>query len=348
MSVTQSDIASKLGVSQFVVSNALRNTDRVSAKTRQRVMEAVEALNYRPNSAARATREGRFGCINLLLSANEVRSALPPKLLFGIESALSAQSVDLTITRVPDEKLADSGYLPRFLCERNCDGVIVNYTDHCPEAFIRQIERNHLPCVWLNNKRDADCVYPDDHHAGELAANQLIERGFRDIVFIDYAHGDGQDPDTHYSSRDREAGYRGAIESHGLRLRIVRPPHNLPVADRLDYSRQWLRQEDRPEAVLCYSEADGMPFVMAAMSTGLKIPTDLFVGVISNRPITMPGYNMTLARVPEYDTGVAVAEALLKKISQPDVPLPPRAIAFKPSRPPPRQDDLVHPCFVHG
>lgn len=335
MPVTQSDIANHLGVSQFVVSHALRNTDRVSTETRRRVMEVAKQLNYRPNSAARATREGKFGCVNLLLSSDMGSSALPARLLFGIESVLSEKSINLTLTRVPDEKLIDSDYLPRFLRERSCDGVIINYTDHCPEAFIEQIEQDRLPCIWLNNKRDGDCVFPDDFHGGRSSTVELIRRGYRDIAYVDYAHGDGTDPDMHYSSQDREAGYREAMCEHGLPERVIRSDRDcpaVPATQRVEESKSWLSRPDRPEAVVCYSEAEGIPVAMSGLSLGIAVPQELYVGVISNRTIEMPGYDMTLAHVPEFRTGVATAEAMLQKIERPDEPLPPRAIEFRPAK----------------
>ena len=99
MSVTIKEIARLTGLSVPTVGNVLgRSADRYSAETRRRVMEAARELGYRPNSSARAMRQGRTGCAALVLSRSrqQTHSYSPAGLLDGLddELALEAGEVD--------------------------------------------------------------------------------------------------------------------------------------------------------------------------------------------------------------------------------------------------------------
>src|SRR6187402_1173289 len=65
--VSQADVAALAGVSSQTVSRVSNGLDNVDASTRDRVVAAMEQLGYRPNSAARALRTGRFRSIGVIL-----------------------------------------------------------------------------------------------------------------------------------------------------------------------------------------------------------------------------------------------------------------------------------------
>jgi DNA-binding LacI/PurR family transcriptional regulator len=71
MSITQAQLAEKLGVSQVSVSLAFKSGhNRLNEKTRSQILKAAEKYGYRPNASARMMRQGRFGSIGLLHSAH--------------------------------------------------------------------------------------------------------------------------------------------------------------------------------------------------------------------------------------------------------------------------------------
>ena len=78
MAATLAQIAEKVGVSRQAVSCALNNrAGQVSEETRQRILTVAEEMAYRPNASARATRTGRLGCVDLLISTSREHSRLP-------------------------------------------------------------------------------------------------------------------------------------------------------------------------------------------------------------------------------------------------------------------------------
>ena len=74
--VTMKMIAERVSVSTMAVSAAFKNSKKVSPETRRKILEAADALGYRPNFHATSMRRGRNGFIGLLLSENPGKSHL--------------------------------------------------------------------------------------------------------------------------------------------------------------------------------------------------------------------------------------------------------------------------------
>ena len=88
--VTIKEIARHTGLSIPTVGNVLgRSASRYSESTRKRILQAAQDLGYKPNSSARAMRQGRFGCAALVLSRSkqQTHSHIPPGLLDGLDDA---------------------------------------------------------------------------------------------------------------------------------------------------------------------------------------------------------------------------------------------------------------------
>src|SRR5471032_949899 len=82
---TLAEVALRAGVTPATVSNVLRNRGRVGATTRQRVLDAVEALGYRPHLAARALAEGRAPTLALMVSS--IANPFYPEFALAVERA---------------------------------------------------------------------------------------------------------------------------------------------------------------------------------------------------------------------------------------------------------------------
>src|SRR5579883_3270772 len=101
MPATLKQIARETGVSIKTVSRILSgHSDLHRPETRERVLKAAQDLGYLFNSSARALRQGRFGCIALVLSADLVFSMTPTGLVGGILDACAAERLHLTLAQL--------------------------------------------------------------------------------------------------------------------------------------------------------------------------------------------------------------------------------------------------------
>lgn len=328
MRSTIEDIASRLGVSKMTVSRALRGVGGLREGTRQRVLEAAKEMGYRPNSSAKAVRNGRFGSIALLASSVQHRGNVLSGAVEAIQDVLAELDYRLTLARLPDEKLTSEEYVPQILRELSADGILISYIQHIPDRLVQLVRDYRVPAVWMNTKWETDCVHPDDREAAQRATQYLLRLGHRKIAYLDFSHDRNPDND-HYSAFDRFEGYAAAMTQVGLAAQQLGPVAEIPPGQRFEAARQALSQPDRPTAIITYSQAHANFVAMAALEQGLRIPQELSIMSFCDvRSISMMGRPMTAMVLPEPEIGKCAVEMLLKRIERPDRALPARVHPF--------------------
>jgi len=341
VSVTIKEIAKRTGLSVPTVGNVLgRAASRYSAETRKRVLEAAQAMGYKPNSSARAMRNGRIGCAALVLSRShqQVVSHIPPGLLDGLDDELAQHNMHLTVSRLTDEELSRDDYLPKVLREYMADGMIVNYTHEIPNGMLDLIHAHHTPAVWMNAKLRSDCVHPDDAGASEAATRELIALGHHRIAFVHLIEPgvfeglpfEQARPRFHYSAGDRAEGYVRAMLAAGLSPRVAYHDRFVLEQESIQACRALLSGADRPTAVLSYSDRDVGPLLIAAAQLGLSVPRDLSVLMFFPFEAPMAGVRVSAAQVPTAEVGRRAVRMLLRKMESPDEPCAPVAVPYGP------------------
>jgi DNA-binding LacI/PurR family transcriptional regulator len=317
--ITQGQIAAATGVSNYVVSHALRDSTKVALQTRQRVQRVARQMGYRTNTSARVTRTGRHYAIALLQSAWQHRSYLPQALVHAMHGESIRHQTQFTIGMLPDEELTDAGFVPRILNEWSADGLLINYISKIPERMVELIGQHVIPAIWLNTKRNSDCVYPDDHAAGRTLAEHLLGCGARRIAFVQLVSPD------HYSVRDRRRGVADAVHAAGLELMRLDPRY-----DRHVEHHQWpeictalLDRPDRPDAIISYTHAALTPLLLTAQRLGIDVPSQLRLATFGEGAVTTLGYPICTVTLPEPQMGRTAVQMLLQKIDKPEEPLAP-------------------------
>jgi len=327
MRVTLKDIAERSGFSVPTVSQILNNNAHLfKAGTRKRVLAAARELGYRPNSAARTMRSGRFGCVALLQSTDYVRSNLPRGLLDGIHDGLADQGLILMLAKLPDEKLTSEGYVPTILRQWTADALIIDYNINVPDRMSRLIREHGIPSVWINTKGNADCVRPDDFEAGQRATKALLKLGHERIAYADF-HFDP--PQKHYSRADRYEGYAKGMKEAGLKPILLAPKWPKRAQDAVDVARRHLAPAGRPTAVVAYSAQTGAAaFMLAARDMGLDVPADLSVVTFHDEPVDVFMRPVATMTVPVYEVGTSAVSVLLKKLASPERAVKPVVLRF--------------------
>ncbi len=325
---TLEEVAAAAGVSRNTVSRVLSGRTKAiwpgTAARARHIRRVAARLAYRPHGAARAMSRGRFGCAALLLSTEAGRSTLPTTLLDSIHDALARRDMHLMVAKLPDEKLTSEGFVPKVLREWMSDGLLINYNRDIPRRMIELIEEHRIPAVWINCKRDADCVHPDDFGGGKAAAEHLLRLGHRRIAYAEFS----TDPQArHYSEVDRREGYAEAMRAAGLPPRLLRPEPLSHGPDRVQLARRWLAGGDRPSAVVAYAFAEAVHH--AATAAGLRVPHDLSVIGFAQRPDYAICATPSAVVIPAGQLGEAAVEMLADKMARPPEPLPPRVLAVR-------------------
>jgi LacI family transcriptional regulator len=325
MAITLKRIAEHCGLSLQTVGAVLSGKASLfRPETVARVQAAAAELGYRPNSAAKAMRSGRFHAAALVLSDNPWRSTLFRPQITGMDHALLAAGMHLVHALIPENDLRERGQVPKIIGELMADGLLINYNTGIPDALDQVITKHRLPAIWMNAKRVRDCVYPDDEGAGRLATEHLLKLGHRRIAYVDYCHATTQ-PDQHYSAWDRQAGYEQAMHAAKLMPRVITSP-----AKQLPITRAWLSASDRPTAVVTYCEREAEPILYAATAVlGMQVPRDLSIVTIADDPVDHTGVSLATVILPRYDLGKVAVEMLVERIAAPKRALAARALPVR-------------------
>ena len=333
MSVTQKQIADRLGLSQMTVSYALRGSQLVADDTREQVQAAAREMGYRLNSSARAIRKGRCGCVAILESTAQYRSSFFGGALFdGIHDALAARDIHVTVAKLPDHFLTDEEYVPKILREFMADGILINYFADIPPRLIELIDRYEMPAVWINSRQAHDCVYLDDYRGGREAAERLIALGHKRIGYADYGHyrppSLAPDKAVHYSIIDRFLGYRDAMTEYDCTPLDLNPTGHIRGEAVIPCIREWLNKPDRPTAVICYGRRTATQLLHIAGSQGFRVPDDLSLLMFANTTSTELGIPLDTMEHGWEHMGRTASEMLLAKIDNPTRRLPSRPLRF--------------------
>lgn len=323
--VTLEEIAAAAGVSRNTVSRALNGKTKEiwpsTVRRANRIRRIAARMGYRPNSAARAMGRGRFGCAALLLSTEPGRSTLPGRLLDGVHNALAGHDMSLALAKMPDEALTDEAFVPKVLRELMADGLLINYNREVPAKMIELIDDQGIPAIWINSKREKDCVHPDDLGAGQAATEHLLSLGHRHIAYVSFSPVGSP---KHYSEADRQAGYEAAMARAGLKPRLIQPGAGEEPGDRLAWARRWLAGPDRPTGIVAYAHG---PLVKYAASTlGLRAPDDLSVLSFAEQQEVGLGEPDTTMVIPAAAMGKTAVEMLVERLRAPSEGLEPRVL----------------------
>ena len=311
---TINDVAAHAGVSIKTVSRVLNGEQAVRPDTRQRVREAVEALNYRPSRSARSLASGRSYLIGLLYhnpSANYVvdvqHGALDKCLEHGFH--LFSHPTDLY-----DPDLG--GMVANLVHQANLDGLILTPPLCSSAPLLAELDRQHIPFVRVS---PVDLTHPspyvlmDDVQASRDMTNYLIELGHRRIAHI-FGHPD------HAASEQRLEGFRSALAEHGLTA-----DPSLIVEGRFSFetgracAQKLLGLADPPTAIVAANDDLAAGAVMAAHEAGLGVPEDISVAGFDDTHVSRVVWPpLTTVHQPIYDLANAAADLLLKRLAGDD------------------------------
>jgi len=327
------DVAKRAGVGVGTVSRVLNDHPFVSDATRQKVLSAIEALDYTPSPIAR-----RLSLRKTLTIAVIVPFFTRPSFverLRGVEFALADSEYDLVLFNVETTGKRDAYFrdVPR---RERVDGLlIISLSPH--DADVERFLQAEVPTVLVDahHPRLSRAVI-DDVAGGRLATQHLIEQGHRKIAYVsDYL----ENPFNFVSSRDRYEGYRQALNAAGIPFRIdyhQQGEHGRQEAR--ESVRALLSLEDPPTAIFAASDTQAIGVLEAAQDAGLSVPEDL--SVIGYDDIEIAEYlQLTTIRQPLFASGVEGVELLLEAIANPQatggkVELPTRLVVRQTTGPP--------------
>ncbi len=265
---TRKDVARLAGVSDAVVSYVINHGPRpVATTTRERVVAAIEQLNYRPNASARALRLRRTDVIGLMVP--DISNPFFSEFAKVVQEHLYSRGYALIVADSSAEA-GREGAQVRALLERQVDGVI-DYGVQDAEGLSLLTEA-HVPVVSMDSQMErprVPTIAIDDYAASMDAVRHLAGHGHTRI-----GHASG--PQGVPVSQARYRGWRDALAELSLPIDsslVVNTPFSR--AGGADGARELLSRADAPTAIFVASDLQGMGALYACNLLGLDVPGDV-------------------------------------------------------------------------
>ncbi|MBM7581620.1 LacI family transcriptional regulator [Caldicoprobacter guelmensis] len=312
---TIKDVARRAGVSPSTVSRALSGRVPVDKETKERVMEAVRALNYKPNVLAKGLKEGKTNTIGLIVP--NICNPVFPAVARGVEDVARERGFTVILCNTDENIEAEKDYVEK-LQKRWVDGFIFA-TAREESHHILELKEKGFPVVLVvrHMAEVVDAVVIDNYKSSLEAVRYLISTGHRRICIVN-----GDTSLTLY--RERFEGYRHALEAAGLGME---PDLVLDAAGRDDNGygavMAMLKKGVLPDAVFATSDPKAIGAIRAIKDYGLRVPED--VSVVGFDDLDISAFldpPLTTVSQPLYEMGARAAQRLISLINgeKPDKP----------------------------
>lgn len=268
------DVAKRAGVSTATVSKVISNTPYFTEETRLKVMEAINALGYSPNLAARALASGKTEIIAVVFPYINDPLFTDPFVLYmlqGIESECHTRGYNLLLSTprlTPNGP--DSHYL-RLVQSHYLDGMIA--LDNVPMASVLEpVHARGIPCVAIGYHESRYHVRTDDHSGGVQLMQHVLDLGHRRIGVISVS-------DTlNFSINHRLLGMRAAAEASGLDYdSLPNAEGDFSVDSGAACAAALLAQHPDLTALVCLNDRMAMGAIQYIRSIDGRVPEDISV-----------------------------------------------------------------------
>jgi DNA-binding LacI/PurR family transcriptional regulator len=204
---SMADVAREAGVSGQTVSRVVNRRQNVDQATRQRVLDAMRLIGYRPNSAARALRNGQFRSIGVIMST--LSTFGNSRTLDAITTAAVARGYSITLMPVVHPTQVEVTGAVSRLNEQAVDGVVILIEEHqLDQSEIELPEALPVVVIDSNPRSDYPVVDTDQAEGAALATTHLLELGHRTVWHL-------AGPRHSYAAEHREKSWRATLARHG-------------------------------------------------------------------------------------------------------------------------------------
>jgi DNA-binding LacI/PurR family transcriptional regulator len=314
---TLEDVARVAGVSRATVSRVVNGIRNVDAEIQEAVRRAIEKTGYAPNRAARSLVTRRAGAVALVVSGAGGHVFGDPffgRVADGVVDFLRGHGMHPLLMLADHDGARDD--VLTHLRQGGADGALLVST-HPDDRLTAMVAMSGIPAV-VFAKTVQPLSYVDvEHRAGAaLAARHLLSLGRRRLTTI-------SGPLDVPASQERLTGFREVAGD------TVNVEGNFTVASGEEAMAALLDQAPDLDAVFAANDLMAQGALSVLQSSGRTVPTDVaVVGFDDSSAALACRPKLTTIRQPVEDMGAAMAELLLDRIKDPN--LPPATRIFAP------------------
>lgn len=275
------DIARELGVAPSTVSRALKDHPFISQETKDKVKKVAAKLGYRRNALAAGLRNNHSNTIGLIVP--RISMYFQSAVITAIQNTVHNMGFEVIICQSNDSYELEKDLVNALYASR-VEGLIVSCTMYTTDfAHFNVFTENNIPLVFYDRvpkKFPAHVIRGDDEQGGYVGGKHLLERGCRDIVFINGVL-------TCNLYQDRLKGLKRAMKEAKVPLKKQHVfSHELTVANAEETCRKIFSKRPYPDAVFCANDTTAIVVLQHVKRMGIGVPQELKILGYSNDPRT--------------------------------------------------------------
>jgi LacI family transcriptional regulator len=306
--VTIVDVAREANVSTQTVSRALNNKGEISLETRQRVLEVVERLGYRPNSIARGLATNRTLALGLVVP--DITNPFFSELARGVEDVALEHSYNVFLCNTIEDPKREVTMLG-LLEDKRVDGVIL-CSSRLPDEQLLPLLRRHKAVVLVNRPAPpevAGIVDVDDADGSRQAVQHLLAAGRQILGLL-------SGPPAAHSSWARSEGFAAGLMAAGRPVYPALIRHCTPYLEGgYQTARALLAEHPEVDGLVCFNDLVAIGALQACAELGRRVPAD--VAIVGCDDILLAGLvtpALTTLRVSKPAIGAHAVHMLLDRL----------------------------------
>jgi LacI family transcriptional regulator len=269
------DIAREAGVAISTVSNVINNSRFVTSQTKEKVLDAIEKLGYRPNIIARGLRIHSTRTVAVIVP--DINSSFFSQVINGIEEIARKRNYTM-ILGCTSFDFNEEERITNVLLDSFIDGFIF-FSGFDNYKLIKKIYDRNIPVVALDKdfgETDIPTVVIDNFAAAQSCVDYLCNLGHKKIGYISFTY------DKQTTVRKRFEGYLNGLKKNNLNfdpelILMNQEMRRHETVSTYETARNFLKKGNIPTAFLTVADMFAFGLLRALKDEGFKVPADVSV-----------------------------------------------------------------------
>ena len=317
MAITIKDVAKAANTSTATVSKVLNGSYSISQATIDRVNKVIEELGYQPNLRARNFARKQTNSIVFMTDLKQHTAFTNPhmfEIMSGVEHQLSSKNYALKLRGVDSKEACE--LTKQIIGQKSADGIVFHasvVTKKLAEILIKE-EFPHIVIGLPDFVSQLCWIDTNNYLSGEIAANHLIEQGYKKFAFIG-----GRQEDM--ISQHRLTGIKTALENANILMDNKFIKHcDSTMEQGKKKTKEIFENSELPDVIICANNNITYACVKEIQALGYCIPDDVGVITFDDYPysqITEP--KLTVVDIDMYDMGIQAGKLVINKVKRPNM-----------------------------